>query len=116
MESVFESYSTEQKEESSGGGLYKDITGYGTPSSSGSGESTQVITKANAILAYEEIFKMWKVELDPQQAQVFKTQHFEHQWKHMSENGVLDLKDSYRFLKDSMTTPLSASNKINENI
>ena len=65
MESVFESYSTEQKEESSGGGLYKDITGYNSPSSGG-GESTQVITKANAILAYEEVFKMWKVELDPQ--------------------------------------------------
>ena len=112
MESVFESYSTEQKEESadSGGGIFKDITGsYGSPSSGGSnGETTQVITKANAILAYEEIFKMWKVELDPQQSQVFKSQHFENMWKHMSENGVLDLKDSYRFLKDLMTTPLSA--------
>ena len=75
-----------------------------------------MVTKENAILAYEEIFKMWKVELDPQQSHTFKTQHFEHQWKRVSENNVLDIKDSYRFLKDMMTTPISATSKITENM
>jgi len=75
-----------------------------------------MITKANAILAYEEVFKMWKVELDPAQAHTIKIQHFEQQWKRVSENNVLDLKDSYRFIKDLMTTPISATNKITENM
>ena len=34
----------------------------------------------------------------------------------MSENNVIDLKDSYRFLKDMMTTPIQATSKISENM
>jgi hypothetical protein len=94
--------------------MFKDITSSSSSSSGAEGSSSQVITKANAILAYEEVFKMWKVELDPQQANTFKTQHFDQMWKRVQENNVLDLKDSYRFLKDLMTSPVSATNRINE--
>jgi hypothetical protein len=35
-----------------------------------------LVTKGNAILAYEEIFKMWKVDLDLQQEKTLKDVYF----------------------------------------
>ena len=34
------------------------------------------VTKGNAILAYEEIFKMWKVDIDLQQEKTLKETYF----------------------------------------
>lgn len=41
----------------------------------------KLVTKGNAILAYEEIFKMWKVELDLQQEKTLKDTYFAQAWK-----------------------------------
>jgi hypothetical protein len=59
---------------------------------------------------------MWKIELDVQQSSKFKAEHFEHMWTKTSEDNMLNLKDSYRFMKDLMTTPLQATTKISENM
>lgn len=40
-----------------------------------SGEQ-RLVTKGNAILAYEEIFKMWKVDLDLAQEKTLKEIYF----------------------------------------
>ena len=69
-------------------------------------DECQLITKGNAILAYEEIFKMWKVELNVEQALQVKTTNFVQAWDKFEEDGNLNLKDSWRFLKDLMTLPL----------
>lgn len=68
------------------------------------------MTKGNAILAYEEIFKMWKVELDLQQEKTLKEVYFSQAWDKWQTKdangdptGNLDLKDSFRFLNDLMT-------------
>lgn len=45
--------------------MYKDITSSSTSGGDSSSDgATAFLTKENAILAYEEVFKMWKVELD----------------------------------------------------
>ena len=41
----------------------------------------KLVTKGNAILAYEEIFKMWKVDLDLQQEKTMKDVYFAQAWK-----------------------------------
>jgi len=54
--------------------------------------------------------------MDVAQQTTFKSQHFEQMWKKMSEDETLNLKDSFRFIKDLMTTPISATSKITENM
>ena len=51
MESVFESYSIKSKDAT--------VLDKSSPS-----DEISLITKGNAALAYEEIFKLWKVELN----------------------------------------------------
>lgn len=70
----------------------------------------KLVTKGNAILAYEEIFKMWKVDLDLQQEKTMKDVYFAQAWKKWQskdENGDptgnLDLNEAFRFLNDLMT-------------
>lgn len=65
-----------------------------------------LITKGNAVLAYEEIFNMWKIVLNVQQQTRVKTAYFEQAWDRFSEDGNLNLKDSWRFLRDMMTMPI----------
>lgn len=40
----------------------------------------RVVTKGNAILAYEEIFAMWKVDLNLEQEQKVKKVYFAQAW------------------------------------
>ena len=66
----------------------------------------QIITKQNAWLAYDEIFKMWKIDLTEDQKKKVKDVYFNQAWKKFSEDGNLNFKDAYRFQKELMTTPL----------
>jgi len=54
VESVYDSYSTKVKKD-------KDDEDNDEPKAED--EKSRIITKGNAILAYEEVFKMWKVDL-----------------------------------------------------
>lgn len=49
---------------------------------------------------------MWKIDLTEDQKKKTKDVYFNQAWKKFSEDGNLNLKDSYRFLKDLMTMPL----------
>ena len=44
-------------------------------------DEVTIITKGNAILSYEEIFKMWKVDLNVEQSLRVKTIYFEQAWE-----------------------------------
>ena len=95
IESVFESYSSEAK----------------TPNPNiPPGEDTRVLTRTNAALAYDEIFRLWKVELEPAQEKKFRSENFEQMFsKFAGDDNLMDLKDAYRFVQDLMTTPASKS-------
>jgi len=54
VESVYDSYSTKVK---------KDKDDEDNDEAKAEDEKSRIITKGNAILAYEEVFKMWKVDL-----------------------------------------------------
>ena len=66
------------------------------------------ISKQNCLFSIDEIFKMWKIDLSQEQAQILKNQYFEQAWDLFvkEEDGMLDLKDAYRFTKDLMTLPI----------
>ena len=53
---------------------------------------------------------MWKVELTEQQKQRLIDVYFKQTWEKEQEDGILELKDSYRFIKDLMTTPVQKKN------
>lgn len=67
-----------------------------------------MITKGNAILAYEEIFKMWTAELDLQQEKTFKDTYFENAWQRnkvqVNNDGaqMLPLTKTFEFTMDLM--------------
>lgn len=93
MESVFESFSVKSKDAS--------------PVTKEKNQDTEVevITKGNSILAYEEVLKMWKVEMNVEQQTLMKTVYFEQAWDRYSEDGNLNQKDAWRFMRDLMTMP-----------
>lgn len=95
VESVFESFSVKSKDAS-------PETKDGTVQV----DELDLITKGNAILAYEQVFKMWKVELNVQQQTKLRTAYFEQAWDRYNEDGNLNLKDSWRFMRDLMTMPV----------
>ena len=70
---------------------------YAVNTTSSEGITKQIITKQNAILAYEEIFKMWKIDLTEEQKKKVKDVYFNQAWKKFSEDGNLNLQDAYRF-------------------
>ena len=93
VESVFESFSVKSQQSQATDGTSND--------------ELRIVTKGNAVLAYEEIFNMWKVDLTLTQQKKVKDVYFKQSWsKYVDEDGNLDLKDAYRFLKDMMTLPL----------
>lgn len=109
VESVFDSYSVTPKKEPIDSNSMVDTSSENsdqvieqvlTP------DDQHVITKGNAILAYEEVFQMWKVDLNLEQQKKVKDIYFSQAWDKFAENGNLDEKDSYRFLKDMMTEPI----------
>lgn len=65
VESVFDSYSIKSKDSA-----VADKAG-------APGDEVTLVTKGNAILAYEEIFKMWKVDINVEQSLKVKTIFFE---------------------------------------
>lgn len=72
------------------------------------GVEIQKVTKGNAILAYEEIFRMWACDLDLQQEKTLKDTYFEAAWareKTSVDDGssYLELAKGYEFLMDLMT-------------
>lgn len=66
------------------------------------------VTKGNAILAYEEIFRMWACDLDLQQEKTLKETYFENSWSRWKtddgEGSYLQMSKGYDFLMDLMTT------------
>ena len=67
-----------------------------------------MVTIANAILGYKEVFTTWKVSLTTEQEEKLKTVYFKQAWEKFAEDGILFVKDSWRFLKDMMTMPVIA--------
>ena len=53
---------------------------------------------------------MWKVELTEKQKQRLLDVYFKQSWDKEQEDGVLELKDAYRFIKDLMTSPVQKKN------
>lgn len=74
------------------------------------GNEIQKVTKGNAILAYEEIFRMWACDLDLLQEKTLKETYFENAWNRWktddgSDGGsYLQLSKGYDFLMDLMQT------------
>lgn len=64
VESVFEQQSTTAQDEDEPEGVNKKI-----------------VTKGNAILAYEDIFKMWSVDLSLEEHDIVRNMFFENVWK-----------------------------------
>jgi len=54
---------------------------------------------------------MWKVDLNELQKKKVKDQYFIQAWSRFAEDGNLNYKDSYRFLKELMTTALQPKNQ-----
>lgn len=104
VESVFDSFSFKSKEAAPESKVQNEV------------EEVDLITKGNAILAYEEIFKMWKIVLNVQQQTRFRTSYFEQAWDRFAEDGNLNLKDSWRFLRDAMTMQLLKKDPTIDNI
>jgi hypothetical protein len=93
VESVFESYSIKAQASSS----------LAESGSNAEAPEIRVVTKGNAILAYEDVMKMWKIDLTLQQEKRFKEEYFKSTWgKFQNEDNCLDLHDSYRFLQELM--------------
>jgi len=91
VESVFESYSIKAQASNA------------LAESNVEAPENRVVTKGNAILAYEDILKMWKIDLTLQQEKRFKDEYFKTIWsKFQNEDNCLDLLNSYRFLQELM--------------
>ena len=105
VEQVFESYSFKSKE-----------SAVETKVSNTNNDRVDLVTKGNAVLAYEEIFKLWKIALNVQQQTRVKTAYFEQAWERFAEDGNLNLRDAWRFFRDMMTTPLLQKDQTIQNI
>jgi hypothetical protein len=57
---------------------------------------------------------MWKVDLNIDQEKKLKEVYFVQAWDKFQDDGNLNLRDSYRFLKDLMTMPLVPKNPVVE--
>jgi len=49
---------------------------------------------------------MWNVGLNDEESHKVKTVYFEQTWQKFQEDGNLNQKDAYRFIKDLMSLPL----------
>jgi len=68
-------------------------------------DANSYVTKGNVILAYEEIFQLWKVELSLEQQKRVKDIYFKQAWgRFANKEGNLNVKDSFRFVMELMTT------------
>lgn len=95
---MFESYSTKiERDAEEGGNQEKEVA--------------HVINRANSIQAYKDIFKTWGIKLNDEAMQRIAKKYFNQAWKKLSEQGSIDVKDSYSFLKELMTTPLDKRKK-----
>lgn len=99
VESVFESYSTKQTVQDD------QLEQVGA-----TGQQISVLTKENTQTAVFEVFQMWKVELSDSQKTRLLDVYFKQTWEKIQEDGILELKDSYRFIKDLMTTAVVKKN------
>lgn len=57
------------------------------------------MNRQNALEAYKDIFKMWKVSLLDAQKKKLQKVYFKAAWDKFNENGSLNVKDSYSFMR-----------------
>lgn len=97
VESVFESYSTKVERD-------QDEIVTNLKRQSENEKESRVISRTNSILAYKDIFKMWKIKLNEEASKKLLNLYFKVAWDKMAENGEIDVKDTYSFIKELMTT------------
>ena len=55
---------------------------------------------------------MWKIKLNEEESKKILNTYFKQAWDKLSENGSIDVKDSYAFLKEMMTSSQSKRYKL----